>query len=211
MSANSIRPTKAIEVPENHLRALIDAYQLEADVIAIGIRGFTKSIANAKDGENLIGVYDDALCVCTASTTKTFAGNTDPSRTIEGRAILEAPQLVWYVPGIHGKTKPAAERRLAFIQDSGVSIRRFDGKNQLGSLQVKQWIGCNIHDGAWTTTGSAACQTVVPERWREYVGEVIGPLGITFEEWDTVEKHVKDGGNVPATWARKRFPYLLTI
>jgi hypothetical protein len=78
-------------------------------------------------------------------------------------------------------------------------------------LQVKQWIGCNIHDGAWTTTGSAACQTVVPERWREYVGEVIGPLGITLEEWDQVEKHVKDGGNVPATWARKRFPYLITI
>jgi hypothetical protein len=51
----------------------------------------------------------------------------------------------------------------------------------------------------------------VPERWREYVGEVIGPLGITLEEWDSVETHVKDGGNVPATWARKRFPYLITI
>lgn len=211
MSAESIRPTRDIEVPDNHLRALIDAYQLEADVIAIGIRGFTKSIAGAESGKNLTGVYDDALCVCTADTTITFAGNTDPSRTISGRATLDAPQLVWYVPGIHGKTKPAAERRLAFIQDSGVSIRRYDDTGELGPILSKQWIGCNIHDGAWTTTGSAACQTVVPERWREYIGAVIGPLGITLEEWDSVEKHVKDGGNVPATWARKRFPYLLTI
>lgn len=211
MSAESIRPTRDIAVPENHLRALIDAYQLEAPVIAIGIRGFTKSIAGAESGKNLIGVYDDAMCVCTAEKAVTFPGNTDPSRTIAGRAILEAPQLVWYVPGIHGKTKPAGERRLAFIQDSGVSIRRFDEKGELGPVLSKQWIGCNIHDGAWTTTGSAACQTVVPERWREYIATVIRPLDITIEEWDAVEKHVKDGGNVPATWGKKRFPYLLAM
>lgn len=208
----NIRPDAAPNVPDNHLRALIKAYQLDAPVVAIGIRGYAS--VNGKgtgDGENLIGVYDDAMCVVTAEKALTFSGNTDPSRTIEGRAIIEAPQLLWYVPGIHGKTRPAAERRLAFIQDSAVSIRRLDAQGELGPVIAKQWIGCNIHDGSWTTTGSAACQTVVPERWREYIAAVIRPLDITLEEWDAIETHVKDGGNVPVSWAKKRFPYLITV
>lgn len=208
----SIRPTKDITpVPENHLRAVLEAYKIQAAVAVVGIRGYVKQFAEAKSGGNLIGKYDDVLCVVTPAACRTFLGNTDPSRTITERAILEANQVVWYTPGCHNRTKPPAARRPAFVQSSGVAIRRFDAQGVLGPVLDNQWIGCNIHDGAWTTTGSAACQTVVPERWMAFVEAVLTPLGIPFSEWATVTARVKRGQAIPEHWTTAKFPYILTI
>jgi hypothetical protein len=167
MSAESIRPTRDINVPENHLRAVLAVNEVIEPVAVVGVRGFTKSIANAHSGENLSGVYDDAICIVTPKATWTFPGNTDPSRTISGRAVL-MPSKTRYIRGIHGVTGPKEKQRPAWVQHSGVTIRRYQDNGQLGPLVTGAWIGLNIHDGSITTTGSAGCQTVVPERWKEF-------------------------------------------
>jgi hypothetical protein len=163
----SIRPTQDIEVPENHLRVVLELNKVTDPVAVVGVRGFTKSIANAQSGENLTGVYDDAICIVTRWKSITFAGNTDPSRKVAGRAVL-MPGKYRYTRGIHGITGPAEKRRPAWVQHSGVTIRRYDDKGQLGPQVTGAWIGLNIHDGSLTTTGSAGCQTVVPERWQDF-------------------------------------------
>jgi hypothetical protein len=165
---DSIRPTVTVEVPENHLRAVLAGFDITEAVAVVGNRGHTKSIAGGESGKNLIGVYDDPICIITPDKILTYPGNTDPSRTIPGRAILTAPQKIRYTRGIHGITGPKEKQRPAWIQASGVTIQRFQEDGTLGPVLKNQWIGCNIHDGGLGTTGSAACQTVVPERWKEF-------------------------------------------
>jgi hypothetical protein len=167
MSANSIRPTRDIEVPENHLLAVLAVHKVTEPVAVVGVRGFTKSIANAESGENLTGVYDDAICIITRFKTLTFPANTDPSRTVTGRAVL-MPGRYRYTRGVHGITGPKEKQRPAWVQHSGVTIRRYQENGQLGPVVTGAWIGLNIHDGSITTTGSAGCQTIVPERWKDF-------------------------------------------
>lgn len=165
-----IRPQLEVTpVPDNHLRAVLVEFDVTEAVAVVGIRGYVKQFAQSESGKNLIGVYDDVLCIVTPQECLTYLGNTDPSRTIKDRAILVAPQKSRYTRGIHGITGPVEKRRPAWIQAGGVTIQRFQGDGKtLGPVLKNQWIGCNIHDGAWTTTGSAACQTVVPERWKQF-------------------------------------------
>jgi hypothetical protein len=162
----AIRPRQVITpVPDNHLRAVVSIlFQVTEAVVVVGIRGYVKNIAGAETGKNLLGVYDDAICIITPTTSHTFLGNTDPSRTILERAVLQ-PGKYRYTRGIHGVTGPIEKRRPAWVQASGVTIRRFDASGVLGPELPQQWIGCNIHDGSVTTTGSAGCQTIVPEQW----------------------------------------------
>lgn len=171
-----IRPAAAITpVPENHLRAVLQAFDVTELVATVGIRGYVQQFAESKPGGNIIGKYDDAICIVTPDECRTFLGNTDPSRLIKdpetglGRAQLVAPQKVRLTRGIHGITRPKKYQRLAWIQSSPVTIRRWDVvKEDWGSEVSGQWIGCNLHDGSWTTTGSAACQTVAPEQWKQF-------------------------------------------
>lgn len=165
----SIRPgNDIVPVPENHLREVLKAYDVTEAVSVVGIRGYVKQFVESKDGGNIIGKYDDVLCIVTPEECRTFLGNTDPSRTLPERAILEAGFRSRYTRGIHGITGPKEKQRPAWIQAGPVNIRRYKEGGTLSPLFTGQWIGCNIHDGSWTTTGSAACQTVVPERWKEF-------------------------------------------
>lgn len=209
---DSIRPARPVTpVPDGHLRALVDMHKLDAmtPLVVVGIRGYVNQTPGDQDDGNKVGEYDDVICIVTPTRTKTFLGNTDPSRTLAGRAIL-VPQLYYLVPGIHNRSKPPAERRPAFIQDSPVTIRRYDAKGELGPEIPNQMIGCNLHDGSWTTTGSAACQTVAPEQWHpSFVDDCLTALGIPVEEWATVTARVKMGQPVPAHWSAARFPYIL--
>lgn len=200
-------------MPDNHLRAVLAAHQIQlggaTPVAVVGIEGFYKSLAGADTGKNLIGVYDDAICVVTPATSLTFVGNTDPTRGIEGRAKVQ--HGAWEMgPVIHHRTRPPAERRLAFGQMVGVTLRRYLADGTLGPELHNQYIGWNLHDGSITTTGSEACQTVVPERWPEFFGEVLTPLGIPLSEVPTVATRIKQGDPLPDHWARARFPYILT-
>lgn len=210
-----IRPASALEVPENHLRLVLETKKIvlsaATPVAVVGVRGFASKIGDVPEDAsgNQIGVYDDPICVVTRSRVKTFLGNTDPSRTIEGRAILQFG-VVEMGPGIHNRSKPAAERRFAFIQQSGVTIRRYNAAGELGPELHDQWIGCNNHDGSNTTTGSAACQTVVPEQWAAYVAMVLTELGIPVSELPTITTRIKQGLELPEHWAKARFPYVLT-
>ena len=163
-----IRPQHEIQpVPENHLRSVLEAYKVTELVAVVGIRGYVKQFAQATAGGNLIGVYDDAICLVTPQECVTFLGNTDPSRTIDGRAILQAGYRYRYTRGIHGITGPKERQRPAWVQAGPVVIRRYKN-GVLGPIIEGQYIGCNIHNGSWTTTGSAACQTIVPERWKAF-------------------------------------------
>lgn len=174
--SSSIRPEHEVTpVPVEHLRAVLKQFGVDEAVAAVGIRGYVKQFKEATTGGNLIGKYDDVICIVTPEECRTFLGNTDPSKLITdpttglGRAQLTVPQKVRYTRGIHGITRPKDQQRLAWIQSSPVSIRRWDEKlKDWGPVIVNQWIGCNMHDGSWTTTGSAACQTIVPERWKEF-------------------------------------------
>lgn len=167
MSIESIRATSQAQVPENVLRLQLTTHGITEGVAVVGTRGFYKSIAGAETGKNLIGVYDDAISIVTPSQCRTFLGNTDPSRTIKDRAILQLGKYR-YVRGIHGIT--GDHPRPAWVQAGPVTIRRFREDGSLGPELKDQWIGCNIHDGSQTTTGSAGCQTVVPELWKEFDG-----------------------------------------
>lgn len=165
MTAQSIRAQSHVQVPDNVLRLVLSVHDVTEGVAIVGTRGFYKSIAGAETGKNLTGVYDDAISVVTPTECRTFLGNCDTSRTIEGRAVLQLGKYR-YQRGMHGVTTD--HPRPAWIQSSGVTIRRIQADGALGPELKDQWIGLNIHDGSQTTTGSAGCQTVVPERWQEF-------------------------------------------
>lgn len=173
---DSLRPAHAIApVPDNVLLNSMTLYGGTDEAVAVvGYRGYVNQ--KAGDEGNKVGIYDDAICLVVrhaptadaphgSVTTRTFLGNTDPSRTIEGRAILQ-PGKYRYVRGMHGIT--GDHPRPAWVQAGGVTIRRFQADGTLGPELKDQWIGCNIHDGSQTTTGSAGCQTLAPEVWRDF-------------------------------------------
>lgn len=205
----NIRPPMT-RVPDAQLRQWLAEYQITlgeaTPVVVVGVRGWAEKAAG---GANKAGLYDDAICVVTPPTSLTYQGNTDPTRTIEGRAITEAGQVVEMSPVIHHRTRPAAERRFAFGQASGVAIRRYDAAGVLSQLVPGQYIGWNLHDGSITTTGSEACQTVAPEWWPSTVRELLIGLAIPLAELPTIETRIKQGLELPEHWAHARFPYLL--
>lgn len=207
----NIRPPM-VRVPDDVLRQILVAHQIvlgdATPVASIGWRGWAESDHGKRAGVNVTGSYDDALCVVTPTASWTFQGNTDPSRTIAGRALLQ-PGVVEYGLVIHHRTRLPAERRIAFGQQSGVTIRRYDAAGALEKELTNQYIGCNIHDGSITTTGSEACQTVAPEWWMGYVEKILTPLGIPVSEWPTVTTRVKQGLALPDHWLTPRFPYVL--
>lgn len=164
----AIRPTTHTPVPENVLRLQLATHGVTEGVAVVGTRGFYKSLAGAETGKNLIGVYDDAISIVTPKECRTFLGNCDPSRTIADRMILEAGHKFRYVRGKHGIT--GDHPRDAWVQAGPVILRRFQPDGSLGPELKDQWVGCNIHDGSQTTTGSAGCQTIVPEEWKDFDG-----------------------------------------
>lgn len=175
-TGDAIRPAHAVTpVPENHLRAVLQAHNITERVAVVGIRGYVQQFAESGAGKNLTGVYDDVICVVSDRECRTFLGNTDPSRLIVdpttrlGRAILVTDQKIRYVRGIHGlHSLPPDRQRQAWLQSSGATIRRWQADGSWGPEIKDQYIGANIHDGSISTTGSAGCQTLPPELWKEF-------------------------------------------
>lgn len=224
----SVRPAHAMTpVPDNVLR---DAYLRtvfgievglgigQRRIAVVGIRGYGKQFRDATSGGNLIGKYDDAICVVTPTTSRTFLGNTDPTYAVKdgvGRAQLTVPQVFDMAPGIHGKSKPAAEQRIAFCPvdgtAGGVSIVRYAADGTIGPVLKGQHIGSNLHDGAITTTGSLACQTVAPEDWMPFLEMMFDGLGLPWAEYTSVLMRIKrgDANAIPDHWTKATFPYAL--
>lgn len=136
---------------------------------AVGVRGYYFD-SMGEPGENDRGIYDDAIFLISPDTFTAFNGNTDPSRTKPGTAVLESPQRVFYRPGYHGYGRPTGHP--AFRQASDVVVVRDGGVGHgtdLGGGRFKDspsnrfWI--NLHRGGRVTTSSAGCQTVPPNQW----------------------------------------------
>lgn len=126
----------------------------------LGLRGWFNTADNAR------GLYDDAMFLLTPSGIVGFNCNTDPSSGAPGRAELIGG--VWrYKVGIHGLSKPVAQRYRALVQAAPVTVRR-DGQ----AKKDTGWFGINIHRGGNTTTGSAGCQTIPPSQWAEFLTAV---------------------------------------
>lgn len=230
MSAASIRPGQAIgPVPDNVLRDAIlkIGHGIEVGlghgkrrVAVVGVRGYVKQFTESTTGGNLVGKYDDAICIVTPTTSRTFLGNTDPTYIVkdgQGRAQLTAPQVFDMAPGIHGKSKPAAEQRIAFCPvdgaAGGVSIVRYGADGKPGPVLNGQHIGSNLHDGSIGTTGSLACQTVAPEDWPPFTEMMFEALGIPWAEFAQVLTRIKrgDAHAIPEHWMTATFPYVLTV
>lgn len=171
MNANiaAIRPlTPLVDLDAGRARELLRLAGVTDGVALLGLRGYVSATTPDPSDRNQYGVYDDALVLVTPDGVTTYLGNTDPSTLVPNRAVLQ-PGKYRYKRGTHNITKEKAKQYPAWVQAGGVNIKRAakDGRT-LGELLKGQWIGCNIHNGSWTTTGSAACQTVVPEQWKAF-------------------------------------------
>ena len=138
-------------------------------VVVVGVRGYYLN-SMGRLAKNDRGIYDDALFVMSPTCFASFNGNTDPSRYKAGRAVLECPQKVKYIPGYHGYGRKSGHP--AFRQASDVIVERDGGQGNGRSLgggrftdkgRNRFWI--NLHRGGRTTTSSAGCQTVPPSQW----------------------------------------------
>lgn len=172
-SAEDIRPAAGtiLDVDPVLVRELLKQHSVTEGVAVVGLRGYVNAFpgASQQPGQNLIGKYDDVLCLVTPDGVRAFLGNTDPTSLITQRAVLQ-PGRYRYQRGIHGITREKGKQYPAWVQAGPVTIRRMQAGGTMSAELSGQWIGCNIHKGSWTTTGSAACQTVVPEKWDEFDG-----------------------------------------
>jgi lysozyme len=131
----------------------------------VGRRGYYANTMGAP-GQNDRGIFDDAIFLVTEYGVQAFNGNTDPSITRPGMAVL-APGRYWYQLGIHNRSKdpklhPHYE---ALIQASPVTVDR-DGQDE-----ETGWFGINIHR-AGVGTSSEGCQTIYRPQWDEFIAAV---------------------------------------
>jgi len=138
-------------------------------VYLLAVRGFFTE-AMGKGGNNVRGVYDDAIFVIEDDQVYPFNANTDPSVFRKGIAKLKAPQAVRYKPGPHGFKRKGGPYP-AFRQNGEFTVIRDDQGEDTGA---EFWI--NLHRGGNTTTSSAGCQTVPPHQWDEFKALVDGLL-----------------------------------
>lgn len=161
------------------------AHHLHPDdsVVLVGVRAYYRDTMGAP-GRNDRGIYDDAFFILSPGTFASFHGNCDPSAYRNHIASLKAG--VWrYKPGIHGLSKPAAQRYAAFVQADEVTVIR-DGEGEDSG-----WFGINIHRGGINGTSSLGCQTVPPQR----------------DEWETFRALLN--GELKR-YGQKTFPYILS-
>jgi len=152
--------------------------ELELPDVFIGcIRGYYLRTMGNPD-KNDRGEYDDAAVLFSPNVYATFIGNTDPSRYRKFIAMLEAPQVIWYVPGKHPAMAGPTQHD-AFRQDSPVIVLRDQHVKPAGFVDPqwgvslgggrwtdKGWKGgkfwTNLHRGGRGTTSSLGCLTLPP-------------------------------------------------
>lgn len=133
-----------------------------ADTFILGRRGYYKETMNASRANDR-GLYDDAIAIVRPNLLTAFNANTDPSRF--GGKLAQLACGVWpYKIGTHHPTAPSAYKCL--VQAAPVTVHRDNGVIETGEFYI------HIHRGGYSTTGSEGCQTIHPEQWNEFMGEV---------------------------------------
>lgn len=165
-----IHPVKKPEAT----RATIEAWCKAAGVTItgptlVGRRGYYRETMGTQ-GQGR-GVYDDALFLITPTEFHAFNANTDPSTGKPGMATL-CPGLWRYRVGIHGLSRPAAQRYTALVQADAVEVTR-DGKPG----RFRGFFGINIHRGGLRGTSSEGCQTIPPGQWPDFIAAVQRLIG----------------------------------
>lgn len=130
-------------------------------VRVVAIRGYYLRTMG-KPTENDRGIYDDALILMGPNYYQTFNANTDPSTEKPGMATL-LPGWHLFKQGWHGYGKPSGHR--AFRPANVAEVLPVLRDGQKG---IKQGLAINLHSGGFVNTGSAGCQTVRADEWREF-------------------------------------------
>lgn len=153
----SIVPDRRPEAPREVIEEILRIAGVTDAVAIVGWRGYYfRSMGDPAKNDR--GIYDDAIFVVGPTAYASFFANTDPSRHREGIATLK-PGTWLYKVGIHGLSKPAAQRYKALVQAAEVTVARDNHGSDTG------WFGINIHRGGNATTSSLGCQTVHPDHW----------------------------------------------
>lgn len=163
-----ILPPKRPEAAREFVEALLAEHKITERPVLVGRRGYYRD-AMGEVGENDWNLYDDAIWLVADGVFRAFNANTDPSRSFPGVAVLR-PGKWRYRPGIHGLSRPPAERYPALVQAGEVTVDRVLQKADTG------FFGINIHRGGYNVTSSLGCQTIHPDQWREFYREVTGAL-----------------------------------
>lgn len=157
----AIKPSKIPLLPLADAASILKKHAVTDQVCLLGIRGYYRNSMGVP-GRNDIGIYDDAIFLVTPSAFMACNANTDPSFRRRHIATLQ-PGKWLYKPGIHGTSKPLAQRYKALVQANEVRVDRFQEGVESG------WFGINIHKGSYTKTSSEGCQTIWPDQWKSFI------------------------------------------
>lgn len=160
----SIAPPAKPRLSRAEVESILGARGILAAVAIVARRGYYRDTMG-RPGANDRGIYDDAIFLVTPHAFAAFNANTDPSIARPGIAVLK-PGVWHYKLGIHGLSKPAAQRYKALVQAAPVTVHRDGAGDDTG------WFGINIHRGSRTTTSSLGCQTIVPDQWPAFIALV---------------------------------------
>jgi len=169
MTPNLRLPTSRPEIDRAGVDALLAPLGVDlSEPALLGRRSYYRDTMG-EPGEGDWGIYDDAIILRSPTAFATFNANTDPSHHHPGVAVLK-PGVWQYKVGIHGLSRPAANRYEALVQAGAVTVAREGQGDDTG------WFGINIHRGGWTTTSSEGCQTIHPDQWSEFIALVKAEL-----------------------------------
>lgn len=156
------------------LRELLSPFAVDRiahPVVVVGVRGYYRDSMGAPN-VNDRGIYDDAIFLDTPSGTVAYNANTDPSRYRKGsgrglkKGMASLKPGAWYVHHLdlhRGKY-------LALCQRLGsVTVVR-DGVDH--DYEDTGYFGINIHRGSVNSTSSIGCQTIVPDQWSSFIGNI---------------------------------------
>lgn len=188
---------EALQIVAQH--GIIDA------VVVIGVR----------NKNNSINIYDDEIGILTPDSYTAYKGNTDPSVTRKGIAVLQ-PGVYLYKRGLHGishlnLSDPADKGLLDTLIATGHDLPPIAGRllpywalRQAGPVTVKregqispetemdpdQWPWIDIHRGGYSTTSSLGCQTIFPDQWpafRNTIFDAIKTHGQTLVKYCLIQ------------------------
>jgi len=158
---SAILPAGRPRLSRSAVEQMLRRKKVTATVAILGIRGYYRDSMGAP-GINDRGIYDDAIFVLSPTAFVAFNANVDPSNVRPGIAVLQ-PGVWQYRIGIHGLSKPAAQRYKALVQAAPVTVWRDDIGDDTGMF------GINIHRGSNRTTSSLGCQTLPPPQWPAFI------------------------------------------
>jgi lysozyme len=165
---SAILPSGRPRIERKAIEQMLHQAKVTDGVAIVGIRGYYRDSMGAL-GTNDRGLYDDALIVVSPAGFLAFNGNVDPSVYRPAIAVLQ-PGVWRYKIGIHGLSKPVAQRYKALVQAAPVTVLRDKGGVDTGMF------GINIHRGGVNGTSSLGCQTIPPAQWPAFIALVESEL-----------------------------------